>query len=151
MIIYNFTCTLMQNQGFYSSEQTKIRPFWDLFNANFKEKYTYSGTHNIIWTNAALLVIGTLGTNFNESINKMQIFTFKKIHFKMSSAKCKLAVILTRPQCIKTYSMLTSFDINFRAMKSLCTKNVWLTCEAYFAKCQKAWHDIKFSNLLAHT
>ena len=44
----------------------------------FQEKYTYSGTHDIIWTNADFLLIGTLGTNFSESLIKIQIFSFKK-------------------------------------------------------------------------
>ena len=41
----------------------------------------------IIWTNAGILLIGTLGTNFNEISIEIQIFSFKKMHFKMSSAK----------------------------------------------------------------
>ena len=41
----------------------------------------------IIWTNARILSIGTLGTNFNEISIGIQTFSFKKMHFKMSSAK----------------------------------------------------------------
>ena len=39
----------------------------------------------IIWTIAGLLLIGTLGTNFSESSIKIQKFSLKKIHFKMSA------------------------------------------------------------------
>ena len=39
-----------------------------------------------IWTNAGLFLIGTLGTNFSDSLIKIPIFSFRKIHFKMSSA-----------------------------------------------------------------
>ena len=42
----------------------------------------------IIWTNAAILLIGPLGTNFSEILNKIQIFSLKKIRLNMSSAKC---------------------------------------------------------------
>ena len=42
----------------------------------------------IIWTNAGILLIGPLGTNFTEILNKIQTFSFKKIRLKMSSAKC---------------------------------------------------------------
>ena len=36
----------------------------------------------IIWTNAGILLIGPLGTNFNEILIKIHKFSFKKIHFK---------------------------------------------------------------------
>ena len=41
----------------------------------------------IIWTNAGILFIGPLGTNFIEILIGIQTFSFKKMHFKMSSAK----------------------------------------------------------------
>ena len=41
----------------------------------------------IIWTNAAILFIQPLGTNFSEILIRIQTFSFKKIHFKMLSAK----------------------------------------------------------------
>ena len=41
----------------------------------------------IIWTNAGILLIGPLGTNFSEILTGIQIFPFKKVHLKMSSAK----------------------------------------------------------------
>ena len=41
----------------------------------------------IIWTNAWILLIGPLGTNFSEILIEIQTFSFKKMHLKMSSAK----------------------------------------------------------------
>ena len=41
----------------------------------------------IIWTNAGILLIGPLGTNFNEILIAIHTFSFKKMHLKMSSAK----------------------------------------------------------------
>ena len=41
----------------------------------------------IIWTNAGILLIGPLGTNFSEILSDVQSFSFKKMHLKMSSAK----------------------------------------------------------------
>ena len=41
----------------------------------------------IIWTNAGILSIGPLGTNFSEILIEMYVFSFKKMHLKMSSAK----------------------------------------------------------------
>ena len=59
-------------------------------------KQTIIGSYNglspgrrqaIIWTNAGILLIGPLGTNFSEISIGIQTFSFKKIHLKMSSAK----------------------------------------------------------------
>ena len=44
----------------------------------------------IIWTNAGILLIGPLGTNFSEILIGIQTFLFKKMHLKMSSAKWRL-------------------------------------------------------------
>ena len=41
----------------------------------------------IIWTNAGILSIGPLGTNFNENLIEIHAFSFKKMHLKRSSAK----------------------------------------------------------------
>ena len=41
----------------------------------------------IIWTNDEILLIGPLGTNFNESSIEIHTFSFKKIHLKLSSGK----------------------------------------------------------------
>ena len=47
----------------------------------------------IIWTNAGILLIGPLGTNFNEILIKSLTFTLKKMRLKVSSAK-------RRPFCL---------------------------------------------------
>ena len=47
----------------------------------------------IIWTNAGLLLIGPLGTNFSKILIEILIFSFKKTRLKMSSAK-------RRPFCL---------------------------------------------------
>ena len=47
----------------------------------------------IIWTNAGLLLIGPLGTNFSEIFIEILIFSFKKMRLKVSSAK-------RRPFCL---------------------------------------------------
>ena len=41
----------------------------------------------IIWTNAGILLIGPLGTNFSEILTEIITFSFKKIYLKVSSAK----------------------------------------------------------------
>ena len=47
----------------------------------------------IIWTNAGILLIGPLGTNFNEISIEIQTFSLKESHLKMSSVKW-------RPLCL---------------------------------------------------
>ena len=47
----------------------------------------------IIWTNAGLLLIGPLGTNFSEILIEILAFSFKKMRSKVPSAK-------RRPFCL---------------------------------------------------
>ena len=44
----------------------------------------------IIWTNAGILLIQTLRTNFSEILGEINSFSFKKMHLKRSSAKGRL-------------------------------------------------------------
>ena len=53
----------------------------------------------IIWTNAGILLIVPLWTNFGELLIEIPIFSFKKVRFKVSSAKRRR--FLSRPQCVK--------------------------------------------------
>ena len=66
-------------------------------------KFTIIGSSNafspirrqaIIWTNAGILLIRTLGTNFSEILIQIHTFSNKKMHLKMSA-------ILFRPQSVK--------------------------------------------------
>ena len=41
----------------------------------------------IIWTNAGILLIGPLGTNFSEILSEIHTFSLKKMRLKMSSGK----------------------------------------------------------------
>ena len=42
---------------------------------------------SIIWTNAGILLIEHLGTNFSENLITIHTFSFKKMHLNMSSGK----------------------------------------------------------------
>ena len=57
----------------------------------------------IICTNAGLLLIGTLGTNFSEILIEIHIFLFKKMRLKVSSPKwrpfCFGLNVLRHPSC----------------------------------------------------
>ena len=68
------------------------------------------GRHQaIIWTNAGILLIGPWGTNFSEILIDIHTFSFKKIHFKMSSAKW-------RPFCLGLNVL--SFENEFKHRKN---------------------------------
>ena len=41
----------------------------------------------IIWTNAGILLIGPMGTNFSEILIEIHTFSFKKMRLKISSGK----------------------------------------------------------------
>ena len=43
---------------------------------------THTRRQAIIWTNAGILLIGTLGTNFGEILSEIHTFSFKKIRLK---------------------------------------------------------------------
>ena len=57
----------------------------------------------IIWTNAGLLLIGPLGTNFSEILSEIRSFSFKKTHLKMSSAKWRLSRLGLNVLTVKSY------------------------------------------------
>ena len=70
--------------------------YWGLVTHICVSKLTIIGSDNglspdlhqaIIWTNAGLLLIGPLGTNFGEILIEILTFSFKKMSLKVSSAK----------------------------------------------------------------
>ena len=77
----------------------------------------------IIWTNAGILLIGPLGTNFTEFLIGIQTFSFKKMHLKMSSAKCRpfslgLNVLTHLSLSQMAIILLTSLSNGFYSMNS---------------------------------
>ena len=59
----------------------------------------------IIWTNAGILLIGSLGTNFSEILIEISAFSFKKMHLKMSSGKW-------RPSCLGLNVLMSMILVN---------------------------------------
>ena len=65
----------------------------------------------IIWTNAGIMLIGPLGTNFSEILFGIQTFLFNKMHLKMLSAKWRpfcLGVNVLNVYIIKTHCGLVT-------------------------------------------
>ena len=71
----------------------------------------------IIWTNAGILLIRTLGINFSENLREIHIFSLKKMYFKMSSGKrwpfCLGLNVSTKPHLkLENGCVITSRDIH---------------------------------------
>ena len=69
---------------------------WDRVTHICVSKLTIIGSDNglspgrrqaILWNKGGILLIGPLDTNFSKILIEIHIFSFKKIHFKMSSPK----------------------------------------------------------------
>ena len=75
----------------------------------------------IIWTDAAILLIRTLGTNINEVLNKIHTFSFKKTHWKMLSAKWQQF-------CLSLNMLRDGHDIQLPCeLPTLCEGNALIT------------------------
>ena len=80
----------------------------------------------IIWTNAGTFLIGSLGTNFSEIVIEIYIFSFNKLHLKMSSAKW-------RPSCLGLNVLSGSLGgiIAVQAVQLPSTANWFKGCRHY--------------------
>ena len=83
---------------FYAARHDPVVPLthWGWVTHICVSKLTIIGSDNglalsrwqaIIWTNAGILLIGPLWTNFSEILIEIRTFSFKKMHLKMSSGK----------------------------------------------------------------
>ena len=79
--------------------QPECLTHWDRVTHIWFGKPTIIGSDNglspdrrqaVIWTNAGILLIKPLGTNFSEILIGIQTFSFKKLHLKTSSAKWRV-------------------------------------------------------------
>ena len=52
----------------------------------------------IIWTNAGILLIGPIGTNFDEIFFEIQVFLQEN---EFENVLCDMVAILSRPSCVK--------------------------------------------------
>ena len=76
----------------------------------------------IIWTNAGILLIGPLGTNFSENLFEIITFSFTKMRLKVSSAKWRpfclglnvltIAVVYSLSKISRCISISIIFTVN---------------------------------------
>ena len=94
---------------FYASPGLHVLTHWGRVTHICVSKLIIIGSDNglspvrpqvIIWTNAGILLIGPLRTNFSEISIEIHIFSFKKMHLKMSSGNWQ-------PSCVGLNVLMT--------------------------------------------
>ena len=97
LIIVQLTISLIWDYEIAEQEKSRCLTHWGRVTHICVGNLTIIGSDNglspgrrqaIIWTNAGILLIGPLGTNFIETLIEIHTFSFKKIHLKMLSGKC---------------------------------------------------------------
>ena len=96
--IYIYMLSFPMGQGLNGKKYTADLTHWGRVTHICVKKLTIIGSDNglspgrcqaIIWTNAGILLIGSTETNFSENLSKFFIFSFSKMHLKISSGKCR--------------------------------------------------------------
>ena len=86
----------VRNSTAYFKNYAHVLTYWGWVTHLYISTLTIIGSDNsllsgrrqtIIWTNAGILLIRP--SNFNEILIEFQTFSLKKIHFRISSAKCR--------------------------------------------------------------
>ena len=88
----------------------------------------------IIWTNAVILSLGPLGTNFSEILAEIITFSFKKMYLIVSSAKW-------RPFCLGPNVLTMSGHIN----SGLLVTTKWVPGDRYH-NCHDMWAMYTYCN-----
>ena len=80
----------------------------------------------IIWTSAGILLIQTLGTNFNEILNEIYPFSLKKMHLTMLCVKWRLFCLCLNELTLSCWPYIVCAlcdDIMFGSKKSVQEKD----------------------------
>ena len=94
----------------------------------------------IIWTNAGILLTGTLGTNFSEILIGIQTFSFRKMHLKILSAKW-------RPFCLDLNELRVNRKWKLSFPVSVASVPKWCYCIVK----EMAWSRRPYYNTLSDT
>ena len=89
----------------------------------------------IIWTNAGILLIRSIGTNFNEILIEIHIFSFTEIHLKMSSGKW-------RPSCLflNVLKSLPHLPGSMSYCPPLLTSGLWVPVGPTRGRWRRFWY-----------
>ena len=88
------------------------------------------GCQGIIWTNAGILLIGPLGTNFSEILIEVLTYSFKKMRLNVSSAKwrpfCRgLYVLNMVGKSMQPHGLGPTPTVAFKGTLSPSLLNLW--------------------------
>ena len=84
-LVRTLLCPLLTNWGWVTHIRVSKLTITDLDNG-----LSLGRCQAIVWTNARMLLIGPLGTNFSEILMEIHIFSYKRTHpFKVSSVRCR--------------------------------------------------------------
>ena len=112
--ITNYHARIVQIRH-HSPADNWLLTHWGWVTHIYVSKLTIIGSDNglspgrrqaIIWTNAGILLIWRLGTNFSGISIDVHTFSLKKIHFKMSSGKW-------RPFCLGLNVLILKWILDF--------------------------------------
>ena len=78
----------------------------------------------IIWTNAGILLIRALGTNFSEILSEVHTFSSAKMHLKMSSA-------IWRPFVSISYDYLSRSQSHLSHVNERVASRYYVSCRIY--------------------
>ena len=104
----------------------------------------------IIWTNAGILLIGPLGTNFSEILIKILTFSFNKMRLKVSSAK-------RRPFCLGLSVLMAPFHTALSILDTvgLFTSALWYRLSGNICRkilsMQKQWKQYSSNSKDSHS
>ena len=86
----------------------------------------------IILTNAGILLIVPIGTNFSDNLIKIHTFSFKKIQENaFENVVWKMSAILSRPQCVNiTKDVCLPVCILSQGNRKYHNQNTWVRCFA---------------------
>ena len=96
----------------------------------------------IIWTNAGMLSIGPLGTNFSDILLEILTFLFRKMRLKASSQVCEMAAIFSRPQCVNTWwisPMINICSIRSHYVKETKSTLIHVKIYIHLSRCLKKY------------
>ena len=119
----------------------KVLTHWDRVTHICVSKLTSIGSDNglspercqaIIWTNAGILLIRPLGTNFSEISIEIYTFSFKKTHLKMSSGKWRSLHYETNKSYDTNKSKWVSVSVSFYVWWLFCCNKKSLTLTLTF-------------------
>ena len=92
----------------------------------------------IIWTNARILLIPTLGSNFSDVLREIHVSSLKKMHWKMFSGKWQQ--FFSQPQCVN-HHVYMSVCIQYHFRLSVCWLSVNKSDISFPLFTQNLWHS----------